>query len=188
MAKPQKTPRKPGRPLKPVEEKLEQFSVRLPPATKIGLEVLAADSNLSLSQAVELAVVQLLATHKLSNDMTAEEVVTSIETQPLPVRLLNLYGLNPRFLEFQDRAIVETILASDEFSAARNEKDPAKKVRKNAEARKFVIENWRELSAALRGSWAKRIKQKRYSLQELIAPPTPPDDSDSDSLFFRKTA
>lgn len=186
MATTKKTGRKPGRPPKPADEKPEQFSVRLPPATKIGLEVLAADSNLSLSSAVELAVSILLASHKLSNDMTPDEVVARIETQPIAARLLSLYSISPRFLEFQDRALVESILSADEFLAARNESDAAKKQRLEMEATKFVIDNWRPLSAALRGTWAKRIN-KRYSLKELIAPP-PPDDSETDSLFYRKTA
>lgn len=170
--------RKPGRPPKPKEEKPTQFSVRLPPDVKVALEVLAADNNLSISSAVELAVSQLLASHTLSNGMTAQQVMENIDAQPIAARLLGLYELSPRFLEFQDRAMMEIIFGSEDFVEQAKEADSDSRQRKRMESYKYVIDNWRAISSALRGSWARanRIKHATYRLRDLIAPPPSPDD------------
>lgn len=63
------TPKKaPGRPPKSADEKLEQFSVRLPPKLKFGLELLARAQHRSLSQAVEWALQRGLHTYEASED------------------------------------------------------------------------------------------------------------------------
>ncbi|UGB39116.1 hypothetical protein [Frateuria soli] len=180
MTTSKKVGRKPGRPPKPKAEKPAQFSVRLRPDAKLALEILAADNNLSLSNAVELAVSQLLTSHPLSNGMTAREVVERIETQPIAARLLSLYELSPRFLEYQDRATMAVIFGALDYAELENEGADVRR-RKKMEADKFVIDNWRALSSALQGSWAgaPRLTRTPYRLRDLIAPPASPDNKDA---------
>lgn len=62
MTKVTKKPAKksPGRPKKVAADKPGQFSIRLLAPTKFGLEVIARDRTISLSQAAELAIAMLL--------------------------------------------------------------------------------------------------------------------------------
>lgn len=79
-----------GRPKKPIGEKPEQFSVRLVPMDKFGLELVARDKGLSISQAVEAAVHEFLSTTLVSGrparDVAVDlmKVGLQIAMKPIP--------------------------------------------------------------------------------------------------------
>lgn len=162
------TKRRPGRPAKPTGDKPEQFSVRLPPNLKLGLEVYAADKNLSLSSAVEEAVSTLLSTATLSNGMTIPEVVNKVDLEPRGRRLISLYLISNRFVGVEDRSILDIIFSSKEVKAAEAEADPKVSQRMRLEAIKFAMDHWHVISRKLAGNWW--AVREPISLHSLVYP------------------
>lgn len=106
----------PGRPKKPVEERLEQFSIRLPPRTKLGLDLISVDSMLSLSQTIEWLVTDAIRTHKLSNDQTTEEILKDIPGNISDRHFgFLLYKVNPLLLRLNERKVVQMVWKSKEM-------------------------------------------------------------------------
>lgn len=73
----QKKPK--GRPKKPANEKLEQFSVRLAPDYKFMLEVFAKAEGLSLSGSVDLAVSTLIKESKIGDQPLIEVGISAVK-------------------------------------------------------------------------------------------------------------
>jgi len=108
----------PGRPRKAPDEKLEQFSVRLPPKLKFGLELLARAQHRSLSQAVEWAVQVGLNSFDVDNE--GETLGSLLETawaEQMPERrLLAIYQRAPTLLTFEERAVCELLSRSSDLA------------------------------------------------------------------------
>lgn len=104
----------PGRPRKAPEDKLEQFSVRLPPKLKFGLELLARAQHRSLSQAVEWAVQVGLNSYEADRDGTSlGRVLDDAWAMESPEeRLLAIYRWVPMLLSFEDAAVCEVLVSS----------------------------------------------------------------------------
>lgn len=166
MSKPPK--RGPGRPAKATGDKPEQFSVRLPPHLKLGLEVYAADNNLSLSSAAEKAITDLLSSAKLSNGMTIPELVEKVELAPRGRRLISLYLISERFVSVEDRSILDVVFSSKEMKAAESEPEAKVSQRMKMEVVKFAMDHWPALSRAIGGTWW-RIREP-ISLHSIVFP------------------
>ena len=105
-----KTPkRQPGRPKKAPHERAEQFSISLTPPIRFGLEVLARDRDISLSQAVDYALRRVLRDHQVDGRSVLEiaERVSMLEEARGPRELFD-YGLmaNGRDLNAEEAAAV----------------------------------------------------------------------------------
>jgi len=131
-----KTPKKavakkaPGRPKKAPGEKLEQFSVRLPPKLKFGLDLLRrVQGGRSLSQVLEWALQVGLRnaivtdSYRVPRDRERSEPETvgeltdalwSIENDK--ERLVTLWRRAPTLVDFEDRGICELVYNSKELT------------------------------------------------------------------------
>lgn len=101
----------PGRPRKAPQEKLEQFSVRLPPKLKFGLELLARAQHRSLSQVVEWALQMGMNTYEVGRDF---ESLTDLLSKAWQYphegqRLLEIYRAAPALLSYEEAAVCELI-------------------------------------------------------------------------------
>lgn len=72
MSKPKRAP---GRPAKSARDKMEQFSIRMPPLRRIELMILSRLRNESLSQAVDFAVGQVAQQTKVDEGFTVADSV-----------------------------------------------------------------------------------------------------------------
>lgn len=72
MSKPKRSP---GRPAKSAQDKMEQFSIRMPPLRRIELMILSRLRNESLSQAVDFAVGQVAQQVKVEEGFTVADAV-----------------------------------------------------------------------------------------------------------------
>lgn len=118
MATAKKSQKKaPGRPKKSEDEKLEQFSIRLTPKLKFGLELLARAQNRSLSQAVEWALQVGLNSYRVNNEW--DDVAGLLDkawAQDAEFdRLYTIYISAPHLLTFEDRAACEVVEQSIEM-------------------------------------------------------------------------
>lgn len=68
--------KRPGRPRKPANQKTEQFSIRLSPTLKVGLELIARDRQVSLSQAIETVLATYLRGYTI-DDQSALKLAAS---------------------------------------------------------------------------------------------------------------
>lgn len=104
-----------GRPPRAAGERLEQFSVRLRPRTKFGLELLALDARQSLSVVIENIVERALAAAWVGNHTTLADVVgrypANMTTRE---KLLDLYQTHPHLLTADDRAVAQLFWDSRE--------------------------------------------------------------------------
>ncbi len=105
------TKKAPGRPRKAPEEKLEQFSIRLPPKLKFGLELLSRGQHRSLSQAVEWALQMGMNTYEVGpKSKTLTDLVAEAWKEPEEARrLLAVYREAPTLLSFEDAAVCEMV-------------------------------------------------------------------------------
>ena len=120
MSIPTKAGKKPpGRPRKAEADRLEQFSVRLPPKLKFGLEMLARAQHRSLSQAVEWAVQVGLNSFEADREgLTLGQVLDDAwEQHGEPARILTIYRHAPMLLSFEDGATCELIEKSHDLQA-----------------------------------------------------------------------
>lgn len=101
----------PGRPRKAPQDKLEQFSIRLPPKLKFGLEMLARHQHRSLSQAVEWAVqVGLNSAHVDKDGTSLGEVLDRAWTSGSDAeKTLAIYRHAPGLLSFEEAACCELL-------------------------------------------------------------------------------
>lgn len=112
MTSPKKSPKRaPGRPKKAEADKPEQFSVRLPPKLKFGLELLARAQHRSLSQVVEWAVQMGMNSYEVGRNFESlTDLLTSAWAYPEEGRrLLEVYRTAPALLSFEDAAACELI-------------------------------------------------------------------------------
>lgn len=109
-----------GRPPKNPGDKLEQFSIRLTPKLKFGLELLARAQNRSLSQAVEWALQVGLNSYRVNNEgENVADLLDSAWTHEHPFdRLYSIYNSAPNLLTFDDRAACELVENSMEMNLA----------------------------------------------------------------------
>lgn len=101
----------PGRPRKAAADKLEQFSIRLPPKLKFGLEMLARHQHRSLSQAVEWAVQVGLNSVHVDKDGTSLGAVLdrAWKSGSEAERTLAIYRYAPGLLSFEEAACCELL-------------------------------------------------------------------------------
>ena len=124
MSKPKQTnKRAPGRPKKAEAEKLEQFSVRLSPKLKFGLEMLARAQHRSLSQAVEWAVQMGLNSQEVGRNFeTIADIVDQAWKHDVePRRFLEVYRAAPALLNFEDAAACELVDRSHDLGQLEDE-------------------------------------------------------------------
>ena len=114
------TKKAPGRPKKAPDEKLEQFSIRLAPKLKFGLELLARAQNRSLSQAVEWALQVGLNSYRVNNEWqnVAGLLEKAWEHESEFDRLYTIYLSAPHLLSFEDRSACEVVDQSFEMEMA----------------------------------------------------------------------
>lgn len=108
---PKKAKKRPGRPPKHQSDKLEQFSIRLPPKLKFGLELLARAQHRSLSQVVEWAVQMGMNSYEVGRDFESlTDLLTAAWSYPEEGRrLLEVYRSAPALLSYEDAAACELI-------------------------------------------------------------------------------
>ncbi|GAB3377166.1 hypothetical protein GCM10027431_32780 [Lysobacter rhizosphaerae] len=105
-----------GRPPKSAEGTARAISIRLPPLTKLGLELLANDSNVSMAQAVHFALWQVFPTHQLSSGKTVSEILEEMpEKASDRVRQMVVYGINPHLTDFEMRDMLVMLWTSFEM-------------------------------------------------------------------------
>jgi hypothetical protein len=188
----------PGRPKKPEGEKLEQFSIRLPPKLKFGLELLARAQNRSLSQVVEWSVRVGLNSYKINSDAPyMDDLLDRAWKEPWEFdRYYLLYGFEPRLLSFEDRtacalvdrsienARVEEGLAFLVLSLpSRDPKDErrSKQAQKAADSQRraiyfeFVRLNWERIKEGAMERFNTGKSTVGVSIVQLIFPRTPSD-------------
>jgi hypothetical protein len=106
---------RPGRPKKPDGEKLEQFSIRLPPKLKLGLELLARHQGRSLSAAIEWALQAALNQVKVGADSTSLLLVASLAWEASGYeRVLSIYDADPTLISFEERHACKLVQSSAE--------------------------------------------------------------------------
>lgn len=111
--------RRPGRPAKSIEDKPQQFSIRLRPRYKLGLELLAADMQMSLSQLTEMALQEMFQKLPLSNGLSVDEVLRDFPPNPTPAeRTLLIYRSVPNALPLPLRATAHMVWESKEMREA----------------------------------------------------------------------
>jgi hypothetical protein len=111
----------PGRPKKPKGEQLEQFSIRLTPRLKLGLEMLAKLQGRSLSQAVEWTIKVGLHTQRLPPNnkyMVLGELLDNVAELGEFKRLLDMYLHAPSLLSFEESAAMQAVHESHEWNSA----------------------------------------------------------------------
>lgn len=116
-----------GRPRKDAADKLEQFSIRLPPKMKFGLELLARAQHRSLSQAVEWALQVGLANHvvNVQLDTSVADLVDKAWDARNPYeRARVIYDLAPTLCEYDDYVACSMIDRSEEKRRAHDVTDP----------------------------------------------------------------
>ncbi|MGB3747427.1 MAG: hypothetical protein WA961_04440 [Rhodanobacter sp.] len=119
------TKRAQGRPKKPEGEKLEQFSIRLPPKLKFGLELLARAQHRSLSQAIEWALQVGLNNYEVGyvGGDSMESIGTIVErawsAREGYGRLKAIYDTAAMLLDFDDLKACELIEKSHEADIVR---------------------------------------------------------------------
>lgn len=122
-----KAAKKPGgRPKKAPEEKLEQFSVRLPPKLKFGLEMLARAQHRSLSQAVEWAVQVGLRAHEFrgeSDYVSIGQLLDEVWELSEYQRIVQMHRYARSLLTFEEVAAHDLAMRSIEVKEAFDEKD-----------------------------------------------------------------
>jgi hypothetical protein len=120
MTEETKTKGKGGRPPRSPGEKLDQFSIRLTPKLKFGLELLARAQNRSLSQAVEWALQVGLNSYRINNDWeNVAGLLDAVWASEDPFDRVNtIYGAAPNLLSFDDRAACEVVERSREWELA----------------------------------------------------------------------
>jgi hypothetical protein len=110
---------KPGRPKKPEGEKLEQFSIRLPPKLKLGLELLSRVQSRSLSQCLEWSLLQALMSAHVPGDPQARALLEVADVAQRKAagffRAHYLYQVNPVLVPFDERHAIELVLNSKEW-------------------------------------------------------------------------
>lgn len=107
--------RPPGRPKKPPADKLEQFSIRLPPNLKFGLELLANHQKRSLSEVIQWALRVGLASWQIANGVKLGDVLERLWDLPEGAdRILAVYEIDPALLTFDDRIAAELVIYSME--------------------------------------------------------------------------
>lgn len=106
---------RPGRPKKPESEKLEQFSIRLPPKLKYGLELLARLQGRSLSQSVEWALQHALANVKVTDGIDLWFSLSTAWDLRGWRRIYWLYESNPILVSFEERHACALVVGSLEF-------------------------------------------------------------------------
>lgn len=109
----------PGRPKKAPDQKLEQFSIRLPPKLKYGLELLARAQNRSLSQAVEWALHVGLNSMEVrsddNNSITLGVLVDAAWERKAEIdRLLLIYSWAPTLMSFEEFSACQLLEESAE--------------------------------------------------------------------------
>lgn len=107
-----------GRPRK--EDKPEQFSIRLPPKLKFGLDLLARAQHRSLSQAMEWALQIGLYNYEVSGLGAEEQTIGSIVDfawvhKRECDRLIAVYTFAPSLLPFEQAKACEMVLKSYEY-------------------------------------------------------------------------
>jgi hypothetical protein len=109
-----------GRPPRSPGEKLDQFSIRLTPKLKFGLELLARAQNRSLSQAVEWALQVGLNSFRVNNEWEkVSDLLDRVWEEKTDFdRLYAIYLGAPNLLSFEDRVACEVIERSREFEDA----------------------------------------------------------------------
>lgn len=156
----------PGRPRKAPEDKLEQFSVRLPPKLKFGLELLARAQHRSLSQAVEWAVQVGLNSFEADRDGTTLGRVLdeAWSKESEAERLLAIYRRAPMLLSFEDAATCELLARSRDLEAMWAELEAEHASSEGRQAREVALESsyWRTVLA----HW-KELQQ--YAIEEANA-------------------
>ncbi|ALA81473.1 hypothetical protein VN11_04975 [Stenotrophomonas maltophilia] len=112
--------KRPGRPRKAPEEKLEQFSIRLPPKLKLGLELLARAQHRSLSQAVEWALNAGLSKYQLNDNSYYASLASLLDDvwdfTPAKSALTMLLHA-PELMTYPDRIAAELVEYSVEMQA-----------------------------------------------------------------------
>ncbi len=139
--------KKPGRPRKAPEEKLEQFSIRLPPKLKLGLELLARAQHRSLSQAVEWALNAGLSKFELASDGYYSSLAALLDDLwdfTPPQRAVTLLLHAPELLTYEDRIAAELIKYSVEGQAIEHGKPGGIEA---AEFDQLVEQNWDSILA-----------------------------------------
>jgi len=97
-----KTPAKRGRKPAAPGAKLSQLTIRLPPTQRLGLELLARELGISISQVVERALAQTLATWPVAGRPAAEQVMSwNVPNRKFPPTVL------------EQEAVAEEILDSE---------------------------------------------------------------------------
>lgn len=108
----------PGRPAKAPGEKLEQFSIRLPPKLKFGLELLARAQHRSLSQVVEWAIQVGLNSYEFRSESaypTLGGLVDELWPMPEHLRMLHLGESARHLLTFEETVATDLVLTSVEW-------------------------------------------------------------------------
>lgn len=113
--------KQPGRPRNP--DKPEQFSIRLPPKLKFGLELLARAQHRSLSQAVEWALQVGLNNYEVGYNGDTIPTIGSIVEKAWSHdheadRLRVIYNQSPTLLSFEDFKACELVERSREWEKA----------------------------------------------------------------------
>lgn len=118
-----KATRKPGRPPKPAQDRLEQFSIRLPAKLRFGLDLLARAQHRSLSQAIEWALKVGLNNYEVGNDFIrlGELVERAWSEDSEAGRLRKVFVHAPALLPFEDNIACEVVEKSRERLSAMDE-------------------------------------------------------------------
>lgn len=105
-----------GRPPRSPGEKLEQFSIRLTPKLKYGLELLSKSQGRSLSQVVEWAIQRGMNAAEVGNrKKTLGEIVDHVWGQSEWERIKLIQRFAPELLDYFERSIYVAVTESSEL-------------------------------------------------------------------------
>ena len=163
--------RKPGR-KKDGGDKLEQFSIRLQPKLKFGLNVLAQMQGRSLSQAIEWALQASLAHVDVTDELTLWSVIETAWERPEGwQRTFDLYQYDRALVSFEERHACAVVEESDDYAELNDleTSNPEKYWPLYFKWAEIVEFYWqRLLRDASEFLISKKVKESRHSLMRAI--------------------
>lgn len=172
---------------------MEQFSVRLPPKLKFGLELLSRAQHRSLSQVVEWAVQMGMNSYEVGRDFESlTDLLTAAWKHPEEGRrLLEVFRSAPTLLSYEEAAACELIdravdhqdfiehflkeLKADPESAALTNEQFQARIAEEEKAFYWPViwSNWDQLKSAAVGLSDNGKSLQLQSIQKLLGLPLP---------------
>lgn len=137
--------------------KMQPISVRLPPKTRFGLELLANANNTSLAGAIVWALDVAFHMEMIDADTPITSLLSELpDDAPQPLMYLILFRRAPNLIPIADRLAARAVWTSNEMGMiSRGSASEASKERRQNELFQYAVDNWTVIQklAAMPGAW-----------------------------------